>query len=258
MYLKPTLSSPPCALSLKHLGTRLATRPTGPLPAALTAAACLSAQSELKPVELCKILYWNPLELSFGFFLCSLNSDHITDTPTSLGEPESQWISFIWRHTRGRWWTTAVFQCSLPGGYKVSACSSLFKTYQATEEKDHLPKYTSSQSFRSVCKYIFHMLFHLLHVHVYLHCVPSNPSPPRFTARRRLPQQFQTAAMPLNQPARETFPHSLSKCRLPPSPLNQPGLRPRMGNIQFWTNDNFSLQMRMWLCLAFSFPATQS
>lgn len=68
MYLKPTLSNPPWALSLNHPGTRLATRPTGELPAALTAAACLSAQSELKPVELCTILYWNPLELRFGFF----------------------------------------------------------------------------------------------------------------------------------------------------------------------------------------------
>lgn len=50
MYVKSTLSNPPCALSLKHLVTRLTTLPTGALPAALTCAACLIAQSELKCV----------------------------------------------------------------------------------------------------------------------------------------------------------------------------------------------------------------
>jgi len=48
MYLKPTLSNPPYDLFLKCLSTRLTTLPTAELPAALTHAACLSAQSELK------------------------------------------------------------------------------------------------------------------------------------------------------------------------------------------------------------------
>lgn len=56
-------------------------------------------------------------------------------------------------------------------------------------------------------------------INVCLHCVPGNHFSPRSAVRCCLPKQFQTAAIPLNQPARETFPHSLSKCRLLPSLL---------------------------------------
>lgn len=94
--------------------------------------------------------------------------------------------------------------------------------------------------------------------HICLHLVPSNLSPSKCN-EQFFSQHFHTAAVPLNQPVRETFPHCLSKRRpLSPFSLNHPGLMPRMGNVQFWTNDNFSLPMKMCLCLAFSFPTTEN
>lgn len=84
-------------------------------------------------------------------------------------------------------------------------------------------KHIDSQSFRNVCK--FFTCFPFMACSCLSALCASNTSTPKSAVQCCLPQQFQTAALPLNQPARETFPHSLSlfKHSVPPSPLNHPG-----------------------------------
>lgn len=89
------------------------------------------------------------------------------------------------------------------------------------------------------CKYILCRVLFLSPSHICLHWVPSKLSSSKCGVEF-FPQHFHTAAIPLNQPVREAFPHWLSKCRLPsPFSLNYAGLMPRTGNVQFWKNDKF-------------------
>lgn len=121
------------------------------------------------------------------------------------------------------------------------ACSTLFNTHKTMKEKGHPPKYTGFQSFRSVCKYVFHILSHFSNYHVC--CILCNQHCSMCQCMMPSPWTVSDSCHALKQPARETHPHSLSKCRLPlfipPSPLNYSGLIPRMNIIQFWINDSF-------------------